>query len=892
MATTIRLQKGVTEGDIASAIGRMQSGDTLVLPENQTIAISRGLRVDVTNRDITIDLNGSTLRQAGDCTVISGGGTMASAVSVKLGAQGANATLTYSSVPSGVKVGDWIKVAADDVLPHDNRNTALPTRLGQALEVIGIEGNTVVLKGKPLYAESYKSNVRAAEIQSGELTIVNGTVQGNQSQNGWKKDLVNIRSAVDAHLEKLTVRDGNSMGVNLVNNVNSQVIDCIVINLKDSTTTGNFGYGIHSAMSVGTTVIGLYAEKTRHATDNNGVGIPVNQKDLSKYGADIGMVVKDTVTYGNTAFSFSWHSEGRNGVLDNVMSFDSHGFVGLRGVGNKVLNSASVNDQRGLQFYEYGYGDAKDLVVDNVVMKETEKYAYVAMGKTQNNVISNSHFEYAKNPGNPGAGTKLVGTRVEKSDGNDNDNLTGTGANDRLLGGKGTDVLNGAGGDDYLWGGKGADRLTGGEGKDRFAFHQGSEAGDVITDFRAGDIIDLSVLAARHGWRGEPVAAGYVRFVPVNGGVELQIDVNGGGNGFVTYALLQGVKAGEVGASAIQTLLSGAKASTGRPVQPGPSTPDPVDPTPTNPTPLPEDEEPVDEVPEDEEEPDDEEPEDETPDEGETPDGEPETPGTPEPDQGGGRGRTVVGTNGDDRLQGGSGADMLDGRSGDDVLQGGAGADMLRGGTGMDLVSYASAASGVTVNLARSSENTGDAKGDRFGGIEGVIGSSHDDVLKGSRGMDLIEGGAGDDALFGFAAMDILKGGAGDDTLDGGERHDELFGGDGADVLIGGAGLDDLTGGAGADTFRFNGPREGRDTIFDFNAAQDTIALSRSGFGIRGEVDFVEGTRAEKAGPSVIYDDARGRLLWDADGSGRGAAVEIATLANKPQLTDADLMFF
>ena len=39
----------------------------------------------------------------------------------------------------------------------------------------------------------------------------------------------------------------------------------------------------------------------------------------------------------------------------------------------------------------------------------------------------------------------------------------------------------------------------------------------------------------------------------------------------------------------------------------------------------------------------------------------------------------------------------------------------------------------------------------------------------------------------------------------------------------------------------------------------------------------MEGARAEKAGATVIFDDAKGRLLWDADGSGRGAVESLLT---------------
>lgn len=67
---------------------------------------------------------------------------------------------------------------------------------------------------------------------------------------------------------------------------------------------------------------------------------------------------------------------------------------------------------------------------------------------------------------------------------------------DILLGGLGNDFLDGGQGRDILDGGAGDDILTGGAGRDTFVFRPSSLDGgnghDVITDFREGDVIDLS----------------------------------------------------------------------------------------------------------------------------------------------------------------------------------------------------------------------------------------------------------------------------------------------------------------------------------------------------------------------------------------------------------------
>jgi Ca2+-binding RTX toxin-like protein len=90
--------------------------------------------------------------------------------------------------------------------------------------------------------------------------------------------------------------------------------------------------------------------------------------------------------------------------------------------------------------------------------------------------------------------------------------------------------------------------------------------------------------------------------------------------------------------------------------------------------------------------------------------------------------------------------DLLDGDDGDNRIEGGAGADEIDGGGGFDIAAYGNSASGVTVDLrsARAQFGGGDAAGDRFVGIEGVIGSAFADTLTGTDAGNYFRGGTGD----------------------------------------------------------------------------------------------------------------------------------------------------
>ncbi|MCI5046970.1 MAG: hypothetical protein MRY59_05675, partial [Aquisalinus sp.] len=143
----------------------------------------------------------------------------------------------------------------------------------------------------------------------------------------------------------------------------------------------------------------------------------------------------------------------------------------------------------------------------------------------------------------------------------------------------------------------------------------------------------------------------------------------------------------------------------------------------------------------------------------------------------------VIGTDFNDIITGNDSSNTLEGRGGDDILSGGIGADILLGGTGFDIADYSGSTSSVFVNLASGLGAGGDANGDLLVDIEGLSGSSFDDVLTGNEADNELLGAAGDDELDGAGGDDILDGGLGDDLLRGGAGADALDGGSGTDTV-------------------------------------------------------------------------------------------------------------
>ncbi|RCW20645.1 hemolysin type calcium-binding protein, partial [Ciceribacter lividus] len=325
----------------------------------------------------------------------------------------------------------------------------------------------------------------------------------------------------------------------------------------------------------------------------------------------------------------------------------------------------------------------------------------------------------------------------------------------------------------------------------------------------------------------------------------------------------------------------------------------------------------------------------------------------------------LYGLGADDSLSGGAGNDELYGGAGNDTLIGGAGADVLDGGDGWDIASYSNATSAVTinlktgvytgdaagdtyisieriagtqyddtfvsgseavlfdgggggdtvdystsgaavnVNLVTGTGTGGDAQGDRFYQIEGVVGSDYGDTLT-SSATGTLEGGAGDDVyVIGNQGVRIVEAaGGGDDeirtslatysmanyanverltytgtvsaTLTGNAGNNVITGGAGNDTLIGGAGADVLDGGDGWDIASYSNATAAvtinlKTGVYTGDAAGDTYISIERIAGTQYDDTFVSGSEA------VLFDGGGGGDTVDYSTSGAAVNVNLVT---------------
>ena len=130
------------------------------------------------------------------------------------------------------------------------------------------------------------------------------------------------------------------------------------------------------------------------------------------------------------------------------------------------------------------------------------------------------------------------------------------------------DHWTGTAGNDTFNLGRGGDVVTGGGGNDTFKFAQVPWAGGHITDFSAGDTLDLSAMFKAYGYTGaNPLADGHLKFVSDGaGGTQVWVDLDGlpvgtGGTWLVTD--LDHVASSSLSVSGGVITESGSPTSTG-----------------------------------------------------------------------------------------------------------------------------------------------------------------------------------------------------------------------------------------------------------------------------------------------------------------------------------------
>lgn len=300
---------------------------------------------------------------------------------------------------------------------------------------------------------------------------------------------------------------------------------------------------------------------------------------------------------------------------------------------------------------------------------------------------------------------------------------------------------------------------------------------------------------------------------------------------------------------------------------------------------------------------------------------------------------SLNGFGGDDTIDGGPGADLMIGGQGSDVIYVDHVGDRVaesRKWAGSDTV-----ISSVDFRMGRKHiedlELTGDAVLGAGNGLKNrITGNDANNILDGGKNVDTLIGGLGDDrylvrapgdnvveaagegtdTILAFRAyaldahvenlyLQTLRNAAGDGVAGvngiGNDLSNTIVGNPFDNVITGRLGGDTLRGQAGADTFVFDraASAQNADRIIDFNTNTanegDRLMFTSAAYRAtpKGALDvdrFVEGTTAQDADDRFIWDQQRGQLWFDVDGSGAAVQQLVARFEQDAVVTVEDII--
>jgi Ca2+-binding RTX toxin-like protein len=152
----------------------------------------------------------------------------------------------------------------------------------------------------------------------------------------------------------------------------------------------------------------------------------------------------------------------------------------------------------------------------------------------------------------------------------------------------------------------------------------------------------------------------------------------------------------------------------------------------------------------------------------------------------------IIGTSGNDKINGTSRNDLIITYEGNDKIEGGGGNDCIVSGEGNDNVEGGTGNDVLDLGI-------GNDKADGGTGSDLVLGGGNDDDLKGGSDIDQIYAGNGNDKVDGGSGIDTIYGEDGIDEINGGSDNDMILGGNGNDNMSGGSGNDNINGEADTD---------------------------------------------------------------------------------------------
>jgi len=401
-ADTVITLTSATQSAFEQAINAAKVGEItrIVLPKGAEIDFNSGFSTkNITGKTVIIDFNGARI-DLNTNTGLSFEGSHEWVKSVSsLSEVNGNAVISFAGgLPNDLAVGDWVKIVSEDTAPGGRTDSR---RMGEAMQVTKIDGNSVTFDGALSAQELYKTEIRAAKYDDGSVWLIDPEIKGDLS---YQKSQISFNTMVDSVIISPDLSTSGRPLVTLKDTVNTVVTDPQLADGVRIQNPWSFTYGINSISSKNNTVYSTGEHKVNVTTIvdavDSGFISPSSKSDIENYGPDhdltvVGLTVVDNISVGLSTHAGAWGATFEDVHIDDA----GRGIaVSVRGRGNTYKNLTVENVDHAFQFYNEGNEINEDGRLDSYNIDviggsyKVSDVAFFTSGQSGNNLVDEIHF--------------------------------------------------------------------------------------------------------------------------------------------------------------------------------------------------------------------------------------------------------------------------------------------------------------------------------------------------------------------------------------------------------------------------------------------------------------------------------------------------------------------
>jgi polygalacturonase len=294
-------------------------------------------------------------------------------------------TLACSTLPAALADGTAFKIVSNAVDPanRDKGSNADQYRSGEWATASGGTTTSITLRnplrftrgvsptstaGEEAKVDAYTTALNARVIipSTYSLSWDGGEIQYEDGHDGdgWNQPALTLTGLYRPTVQGLAINRGYQVGIAIAGCVDAKASNCVVKNLTDNTSLGQFGYGVAEGGCLRTQIIGCSFSNTRHGYTTTNIAIAASSSHLGsllRSGRTQSSLIANCSAYGKTVSGFDTHHDAEDTAFINCVC--EGGDVGFSGRGRNLTFTGckALNTDIGfIIFTEYESGDPDD----------------------------------------------------------------------------------------------------------------------------------------------------------------------------------------------------------------------------------------------------------------------------------------------------------------------------------------------------------------------------------------------------------------------------------------------------------------------------------------------------------------------------------------------------